>query len=124
MGGHMKKIENFKEQSVNSLANFANKFTYFGYVNDNRKYPVFVDEIKGIVVKAQNPRTFLFCVKRMEDDCLMREMQDMLSDFKYKYEQLCNTFDYDKKIAKSYLQKSVDYIFLQYNKNNSKEMGK
>ena len=51
----------------------------------------------------------------MDEDCAVKEMEDML-DFKYKYEKLCEVFNYDKKIAKSYLQKSVDHILSQYKK--------
>lgn len=115
MGEIMKHFDDFEEKTISSLANFANKFTYFGYINKNEKYPVFVDEKKKIYIKAQNPRTFLFCVKRMDEDCAVKEMEDML-DFKYKYEKLCKVFNYDKKIAKSYLQKSVDHILSQYKK--------
>lgn len=115
MGDNMKDFDNFEEKSVNSLANLANRFSYFGYVDKEEKYPVFVDEAKKVYIKAQNPRTFLFCVRRMNDACVAKEMEDML-DFKYKYEKLCKVFNYDKKIAKSYLQKSVDHILSQYKK--------
>ena len=118
MGEIMKHFDGFEEKAISSLANFANKFTYFGYINKNEKYPVFVDEKKKIYIKAQNPRTFLFCVKRMDEVCVAKEMEDML-DFKYKYEKLSKAFDYDKKIAKSYLQKSVDYILSQYKKQQN-----
>ena len=118
MGEIMKHFDNFEEKTISSLVNFANRFSYFGYINKNENYPVFVDEMKKIYIKAQNPRTFLFCVKRMNDVCVEKEMEDML-DFKYKYEKLCKAFDYDKKIAKSYLQKSVDYILSQYKKQQN-----
>ena len=58
MGEIMKHFDDFEEKAISSLANFANKFTYFGYINKNEKYPVFVDEKKKIYIKAQNPRTF------------------------------------------------------------------
>lgn len=115
----MEKMSSIEEKTVYSLPG-RNKFSSFGYFGANKKYPVFVDDAKKIYVVAKSPKDFLHCVKRMNTECILEEMKDMF-DFKMKYEKLCKTFEYDKKIANEYLQKSVDHMFGKYNQKTSDE---
>lgn len=108
----------FEEKKYNPLTTSTNKFSYFGYVGQ-KLYPVFVDEINNVHVFAETPKDFLHCVKKMTDECIDKQMIDML-DFTEKYKVLCKHFEYDGKFSKNYLQKSVDYIFEKYNLNKIK----
>ncbi len=109
----MKNFYMNEEKKFNSVMNAKNKFSYFGYVGDNLEYPVFVDEVNNVNVLAQSPKEFFHCVKKLDEHCVQKEMEDML-EFTFKYEKLCKTFGFDKKVAKDYLQKSVDHIFSRY----------